>query len=73
VVYDAGMSALTFRPTKLETVVVMRGNDVVGTIRRYHGKWQTRVPGVLTPASNPGQTVYDNLAAAKAALLAADA
>lgn len=26
---------LTFRPIKLETVVVMRGDKPVGTIRRY--------------------------------------
>ena len=66
---------LTFKPIKLETVVVLRDGKPVGTIRRYRNfnACQVRVPGVLTPASSPGQTTFRYMAEAKAALLKADA
>lgn len=65
---------ITFRPMLLETVVVLRDGVVIGTIRRYkaHRACQVRVPGILTAAANPGQSTFPTMAAAKAALLAAD-
>ena len=67
--------ALTFRPMRHEVVVVMRGDKVAGTLRHYgaHKQWIVRVPGVLSPAANPGKCSHPNLASAKAAVLAADA
>lgn len=48
---------LTFRPIKNECVVVMRGEKVAGTIRRYraHKACIVRVEGLLTPAMAIGQ------------------
>jgi hypothetical protein len=72
------MSApLTFRPIKLETVVVMRGDKVAGTIRRYraHKACIVSVPGVLTArmAIGQGKATFPTIAAAKARLLELDA
>ena len=68
---------LTFRPIKLETVVVMRGDKVAGTIRRYraHGACIVSVPGVLTAsmAIGKGYASFPTIAAAKARLLELDA
>lgn len=70
------MEQLTFRPIKLETVVVMRGAKVAGTIKRYraHKACIVRVPGVLTAsmAIGQGKATFPTIAEAKAALLAAD-
>ena len=65
---------LTFRPMLLETVVVMRGVKVAGTIKRYraHKGCIVRVPGVLTPSANPGDCFFPTVAAAKARLLELD-
>ena len=67
--------SLTFRPITNETVVVMRGDKPVGTIRRYRNFHTciVRVEGVLTAAANRGHAAYPTIAAAKAALLGADA
>ena len=66
---------LTFRPRRLVTVTVMRGEKPVGTIRRYraHRFCLVRVEGVLTAAANPGRAAYPTIKDAKAALLHADA
>lgn len=67
---------LTFRPIKLETVVVMRGNKVAGTIRRYraHRACIVSVPGVLTAsmAIGQGKAVFPTIGEAKARLLELD-
>lgn len=65
---------LTFRPMLLETVVVMRGVKVAGTIKRYraHKGCIVRVPGVLTPSANPGDCFFPTVAAAKARLIELD-
>ena len=69
------MTTLTFLPIKLETVVVMRGDKVAGTIRRYraHRRCIVSVPGVLSAAANPGRANFATIAEAKKALLALDA
>lgn len=61
---------LTFRPIKLETVVVMRGDKPIGTIKRYraHKTCIVNVPGLLTAASNPGKASLKTIAEAKARL-----
>lgn len=68
---------LTFRPIKLETVVVMRGNKPVGTIKRYraHGICIVNVPGLLTAAQAPGKhrASFPTIGDAKRALLELDA
>ena len=65
---------LTFRPMLLETVVVMRGVKVAGTIKRYraHKGCIVSVPGILTPSANPGNCFFPTVAAAKARLLELD-
>jgi hypothetical protein len=67
---------LTFRPMKLETVVVMRGEKVAGTIRRYraHHACVVSVPGLLTAsmAIGQGKATFPNVPAAKARLLELD-
>jgi hypothetical protein len=67
---------LTFKPIKLETVVVMRGEKVVGTIRRYraHKACIVSVPGLLTAsmAIGKGNAVFPTIAAAKKRLLELD-
>jgi hypothetical protein len=65
---------LTFRPILLETVVVMRGDKVAGTIKRYRARKGciVRVPGVLTPSANPGECFFLTIAAAKARLIELD-
>lgn len=64
---------LTFRPIKNECVVVMRGDKVAGTIRRYraHKACIVSVPGLLTASMHPmqGKAVFPTIAAAKKALL----
>lgn len=69
------MAGLTFRPIKLETVVVMRGDKVAGTIKRYraHKGCIVHVPGLLTSSSNKGQCFFRTVAEAKARLLELDA
>ena len=66
---------LTFRPIKLEKIVVMRGDKVAGTIKRYraHGGCIVRVPGVMAPTSHPGRCFFPTVAKAKAVLLGLDA
>ena len=70
------MCNLTFKPIKLETVVVMRGEKPVGTIRRYrsHKSCIVSVPGVLTAsmAIGKGRSVFPTIGEAKKALLALD-
>ena len=63
------MTSLTFRPIRHEVVVVMCGNKVAGTLRRYraHKTWIVRVPGVLSAAANPGKCAFPDLARAKEA------
>lgn len=67
---------LTFRPIKLETVVVMRGDKVAGTIKRYraHKACIVNVPGVLTAsmAIGQGKASFRTIAEAKRAVLDAD-
>lgn len=65
---------ITFRPLKLETVVVMRGDKPIGTIKRYraHRACIVSVPGILSAAANPGQASFPNIGAAKAAIIAKD-
>lgn len=67
---------LTFRPLKLETVVVMRGDKVAGTIRRYraHKACIVSVPGLLTAsmAVGKGKSTFRTIADAKRAILALD-
>ena len=64
---------LTFRPIKLETVVVMRGGKVAGTIKRYraHKGCIVSVLGLIT-AAGTGSAFFRTIPEAKAALLAAD-
>lgn len=65
---------LSFRALKNETVVVMRGDRVAGTIRRYrgHGGCIVSVIGILSPAKNPGQCFFKTIPEAKRALRAKD-
>lgn len=65
---------LTFRPLKLETVVVMRGNKVVGRINRYlaHRCCVAAVPGILHPSSHPGQCSFPTIAEAKKRIMELD-
>ena len=66
------MASLTFLPMKLQCVVVLRDGKVVGSIRRRkHWGCLVSVPGILYPARHPGKCCHPNMAAAKAALLAA--
>ena len=62
---------LSFKPIKLETVVVMRGDKVVGTIKRYraHKACIVSVPGLLSAAANPGHASFPTIGAAKKRLL----
>jgi hypothetical protein len=66
--------AFTFRPIKNECVVVMRGDKVAGTIRRYraHRACIVRVEGVLTAsmALGEGKATFPTITEAKRALLA---
>lgn len=68
---------LTFRPIKLETVVVMRGDKVVGTIRRYraHRACIVSVPGLLTAsmAIGKGNAVFKTVGEAKKKLIKLEA
>lgn len=70
------MCSLTFKPIKLETVVVMRGEKPVGTIRRYraHKACIVNVPGLLTAsmATGKGKSVFPTIDEAKKAILALD-
>lgn len=73
--YGDKSMCLSFKPIKLETVVVMRGEKVAGRINRYrsHGGCVVSVPGVIHPTETPGQCWFPNVPAAKAALLARSA
>ena len=70
------MCNLTFRPIKLETVVVMRGEKVAGTIRRYraHKACIVNIPGLLTAsmAIGKGRATFPTIKEAKAAVAAID-
>lgn len=70
------MDRLTFRPMKLDCVVVMRGDKVAGTIRRYraHRACIVSVPGLLTAsmAIGQGKATFPTIPAAKARLLELD-
>jgi hypothetical protein len=70
------MEKLTFRPMLNECVVVMRGDKVAGTIRRYkaHKACIVSVPGVLTAsmAIGQGKAVFRTIGEAKKAILARD-
>lgn len=69
---------LTFRPMLLETVVVMRGNKVAGTIKRYraHKAVIVSVPGLMAANTHnqpfKGQRTFKTVAEAKAKLLELD-
>jgi hypothetical protein len=67
---------LTFRPIKNECVVVMRGDKVAGTIRRYraHRACIVRVEGVLTAsmAIGKGKATFPTIGEAKRRLLEID-
>lgn len=67
---------ITFRPIKNECVVVMRGEKVAGTIRRYraHKACIVRVEGLLTPsmAIGQGKATFPTIGAAKKAILKLD-
>lgn len=67
-------TALTFKPIRNETVVVMRGDKVAGTIRRYrvHKGCLVHVPGLLDSSSARGSRFFRTIDEAKAAILAAD-
>lgn len=60
---------LSYRPIKLETVVVMRGDKVVGTIKRYraHNCCIVNVPCLLTAsmAIGKGNSVFRTIGDAK--------
>ena len=58
---------ITFKPIKLETVVVMKGKKVIGTIRRYrqYKGCIVNIPGVLTSAENPGEAFFKTIPEAK--------
>lgn len=62
---------LTFRPIKNEVVVVMDGDKVAGTIRRYraHGGCIVHVPGVIDTSAAPGSRFFPTIPAAKKAIL----
>lgn len=68
---------ISFKPIKLETVVVLRDDKVIGTIRRYrsHKACIVRVPGLLTAsmAIGKGKAVFPTIGAAKKALLRIEA
>lgn len=68
---------LTFKPMRNETVVVMRGDKVVGTIRLYraHKSCIVHVPGLLTASMTPGKgdALFPTIPAAKKRLLELDA
>lgn len=70
------MDPITFHPIKLETVVVMRGPKVIGTIRRYraHKACIVSVPGLLTAsmAIGEGKAVFPTIAEAKKKILELD-
>lgn len=68
------MSGLSFRPIRNEVVVVMRGDKVAGTIKRYraHRACIVSVPGLLSAAANPGRASFPTIPEAKRALLALD-
>jgi hypothetical protein len=61
------MPNLTFTPIKLETVVVLRGDKVIGTIKRYRSfkAVLVHVEGLLTAASNRGYAKFDTILEAK--------
>lgn len=61
---------LTYRPKINDCVVVMRGDKVIGTIRRYavHKCCIVNVPGLLTAASHPQQASFRTINEAKGML-----
>jgi hypothetical protein len=69
---------LTFKPIKMETVVVMRGDKVAGTIKRYraHKAVIVSVPGLMAADTHnqpfKGQRTFKTVAEAKAKLLELD-
>lgn len=71
---DANKQPLTFRPIKLETVVVMRGDKPVGTIKRYR-QWKgciVHVSGLMDASAPRGSRFFRTIPEAKKALLQAD-
>jgi hypothetical protein len=65
---------LTYRPKINECVVVMRGDKVVGTIRRYP-VWKrciVNVPGLLTASTHPTQANFRTINEAKGVLTRLD-
>lgn len=67
---------ITFKPMKLDCVVVMRGEKVIGTIRKYraHKACIVSVPGILTAsmAIGKGNAVFPTIPAAKKRILELD-
>lgn len=67
------MCNLTFRPIKLETVVVMRGEKVAGTIKRYR-QWKgciVHIAGLMDASAPQGSRFFRTIPDAKKAVLAA--
>ena len=58
---------ITYMPIRNETVVAMRGNKVIGTIKRYraHRRCIVNIPGILTASSNPGEANFATINEAK--------
>lgn len=65
---------IRFLPMKIETVVVLRGTKVIGTIKRYrtHKACLVSIPGLLSAAANPGQASFKTVPEAKKRILELD-
>jgi hypothetical protein len=61
---------MIFLPAKNDTVVVLGGCKVVGTIKRYRSRkgWIASVPGILHPAEHRGECFFKSIGAARAAI-----
>lgn len=66
---------ITFKPIKLETVVVLRDDKVIGTIKRYRSfkACLVSIEGLLSPAANPGCCKFRTIPEAKRAVLRIEA
>lgn len=73
---DGRKLPITFKPMKLDCVVVMRGEKVIGTIRKYraHGACIVSVPGILTASMNigSGKATFRTIPEAKKRILELD-
>lgn len=66
------MITVAFRPIKNECVVVMRGDKVAGTIKRYR-QWKcciVHIAGVMDASAPQGSRVFPTITEAKKAVLA---